>query len=55
MREQEAALITGDGVISESAELDSRVVAHMRAHGMSSDRYVEALEAVVAADEASAS
>jgi hypothetical protein len=55
MREQEAAPITGDGVISESAELDSRVVAHMRAHGMGSDRYVEALDAVVAADEASAS
>jgi hypothetical protein len=31
MREQEAAPITGDGVISESAELDSRVVAHMHA------------------------
>jgi hypothetical protein len=27
----------------------------MRAHGMGSDRYVEALEAVVAVDEASAS
>ena len=55
MREQEAAPITGDGVISERAELDGRVVAHTRAHGMGSDRYVEALDAVVAADEASAS
>jgi hypothetical protein len=51
MREQEAAPITGDGVISERAELDSRVVAHMRAHGIGADRYVEALDAVVAADE----
>jgi hypothetical protein len=48
MHEQEAAPITGDGVISERAELDSRVVAHMRAHGLGSDRYVEALDAVVA-------
>ena len=55
LREQEAAPITGDGVISESAELDGRVCAHMREKGIRSDRYLEALEAVVAADEASAS
>jgi hypothetical protein len=50
MREQEAAPITGDGVISESAALDGRVCAYMRDKGMRSDQYVEALHAVVAAD-----
>ena len=55
MREQEAAPITGDEVISESAELDGRVCAYMREKGMRSDQYKEALEAVVDADEASAS
>ena len=54
MREQEAAPITGDGVISESAELDGRVCAYMREKGMRSDQYTEALNAVVDADDAAA-
>lgn len=57
LREQEALFepITGDAVIPESAELDRKVCAYMRERGMRDDQYLEALHAVVAADEEAAS
>ncbi len=53
MREQEALSesISGDAVIAERGELDRKVCSFMRERGMRDDQYVEALRAVVAAEE----